>query len=308
MKRKILMMTLIVCLIISMSACTTNTSGDEGNSNGDATTYPLTITDDLGNEVTFDAAPEKIVSVAPSNTEILFALELEDKLVGRSDYCNYPEEAASIESVGSYAEPNTESIINLDPDVVFSFTSVPEDAKQLLEGAGMKVVIFNPANIDGVLSNIEVIGKICNVQEKSAEIIDTMKNKRQGIMDKIATQETKTVFIDLGSFYSVGPKSFIDSILVELNVNNVAGDAETQWPQLSLEKIIEANPDVYISTYSSLEDLQAINGLEVIDAFKNDGVIVIPWGTAENDIVQRPGPRIIDGLEIYAKSIYPDAF
>ncbi|MFZ7119934.1 MAG: ABC transporter substrate-binding protein [Eubacteriaceae bacterium] len=297
----------ILLLVFSLSACNTGTNSGDANTSLD-TTYPLTITDDLGNEVTFDEAPEKIVSVAPSNTEMLFALGLGDKVVGRSEYCNYPEEVASIDTVGTYSAPNTELIIDLAPDVLFSHSSVPDDIKLLLEDAGIKVVIFNPANIDGVLNNINTVGKICDVQDTSQEVVSAMETKRQEIIEKIQGQESKKVFVDLGTLYSVGPGSFIDSILQELNVINIAGDAETQWPQLSAEKIVDENPQIYISTFTSLEDLQATDGFESIDAFKNDNVVIIPWGTPENDMIQRPSVRVIDGLEIYAKAIFPSAF
>lgn len=311
--KKILIPMLIVFLVFGITACTgengNDDTGDSGNTDNTVTSYPLTITDDLGNDVTFDSTPEKIVCVSPGHTEALFALDLGDKIVGRDNYSNYPSQAEAIEVVGDYSAPNTEAIINVAPDVLFSFPSVPEDAKALLEGAGIKVVVFNPADIDGVMDNIKTIGKILNVQEKAENLVNDMQSKREEITNKVKDLDQPKVFIDISpGFWSVGPNTFMGSIVDELGGVNIAGDADNDYPQLSLEKVIEQNPDVYISTGTSLEELEAYEGIDNINAFKNDQVTVIPWGTEENDIVQRPGPRIIDGFEIYAKAMYPEAF
>lgn len=311
--KKILIFIAIIFMTFTWTAC--SNAGNEEKANNENTTgettetaYPLTITDDLGNEVTFEKAPEKIISVAASNTEILFALGLGDQIIGRDEYSYYPEEAKEIEVVGDYSGPNTELIIDLAPEVVFAQSSVPDDIKQLLESSGIKVVIFNPSDIDGVLNNIETVGQIANVQEEAKKLIDNMENKRQEIVEKAEGVEERKVFIDLGDFYSVGPNSFIDSMLQEINVVNIAGEADTPYPEMSLEKIIEANPDVYITTFTPEEEIKKIEGIESINAFKNNSIIEIPSGTPENDMIQRPGSRVVDGLEIYAKAIYPEAF
>ncbi|MBS4534101.1 ABC transporter substrate-binding protein [Clostridium sp. D2Q-14] len=312
--KKVLILIMVVLMVFTWTACSNSDGKDNTSNNGDnniestETVYPLTVVDDLGNEVIFEKAPEKIVSISPSNTEILFALGLGDKVIGRDNYSNYPEEAQDIEVVGDYDGPNTEAIIDLDPNVVFAFRSIPEDIKQLLEASEIKLVVFNSSSIDDVFKSIETIGQITNVKEKSDEVIDNMKNEREEIITKLKDVKSKKVFIDLGDFYSVGPDSFIDSMLQEINASNIASDADTPYPQLSLEKVIEANPDIYISTFTSAEDIKKLEGIQAIDAFKNDDIVEITSGTPENDIIQRPGPRVIDGLEIYAKAIYPEVF
>lgn len=302
-----LILLLSVMVVISFAACG-NVADENKSGEASASKYPLTIKDDLGNEVIIESEPEKIVSVAPSNTEIIFALEQGEKLVGRSEYCNYPEEAMDIEIVGGFSGPNTELILELEPDVVFAAGSVPEEAKTLLEGSGIKVIVFNPENIDGVLDNIILTGEILNVSDSATDLVEGLKEKRQEIVEKVAGEESKRVFIDLGGFVSAGSGSFIDSILLELGAENVASAGDGQWPTLTLEQVVDADPEVYISLYPSLEELNEIAGLNEISAFKNEQAVVIPWGIEENDVVQRPGPRIIDGLEVYAKTIYPLVF
>lgn len=314
--KKVFIVIMIVFLTFTWTACS-NTTHKENTTVGekenttieeDKTTYPITITDDLGNKVTFEKAPKKIVSVAPSNTEILFALGLGDKVVGRDNYSNYPKEAQEIEVVGDFSGPNVEKIIDLSPDVVFAFSGIPEDAKKLLENSNIKVIVFYPSNIDGVLKNIETVGEIFNVQEEANKVAENMQKKRKEILEKVKNVEKKKVFIDIGDFYSAGPNSFIDSMLEEIHAENIAKDADTQYPQLSLEKIIESNPDVYITISTSKEEIKKLEGIQSINAFKNNNIIEIPMGTEENDMIQRSGPRIVDGLEILAKAIYPEAF
>lgn len=314
--KKILIFTAVILMTFMWTACSDVGNGEETADNENEgvsveateTTYPLTVTDDLGNKVTFEKAPEKIVSVAASNTEMLFALGLGDQIIGRDEYSNYPEEAQEIEVVGDYNGPNTELIVDLAPDVLFAHSSVPEDTKQLLESSGIQVVIFNPSNIDGVEKNIETVGQIANAQEEANKLVEDMESKRKEVIEKVQEVEERKVFIDLGDFYTVGPNSFIDSMLQEINVVNIAGQADTSYPEMSLEKIIEENPDVYITTFTPEEEIKKIEGIESMDVFKNDHIVEISSGTPENDMVQRPGPRIVDGLEIYARAIYPEAF
>lgn len=311
--KKMIILIAVILMAFTWTACS-NTDKDSGSNNGkeearpNETTYPLTIKDDLGNEVLFEKQPEKIVSVAPANTETIFALGLGDKLVGRTEYCNYPQEAADVPVVGAFSGPNTELIIDSGADVVLAQSTVPEDVKQLLEASGIKVVVFNPVDIDGVFDNIKQIGVITNSQVKASELLETMSSKRAEIVAKVKDVEPKKVFVDLGGFVSVGPTSFIDSLLKEINVLNIAADADSAWPTLSLEKIIESNPDVYISTYTTLEEIKSIKGMEAVEAYKNDDIYNIAWGTEEHDMIQRPGPRVINGLETYVKTIYPDLY
>ncbi len=304
---KSLVLFLAFAMLISFAACSNSEGGDQTGGSSDSI-YPLTITDDLGNEVVIESEPEKIVSVAPSSTEIIFELGLGEKLVGRSEFCNYPEEAAEVEVVGGFSGPNTELILELEPDVLFAAGSVPEEEKALLEGSGIKVIVYNPEDIDGVLKNIELTGKVLNVSETASDIVESLQAKRQEIVSMVSGEEAKRVFIDLGSFISAGSGSFIDSILSELGAENVAAKGEGQWPTLTLEQVVDANPQVYISLYPTIEELNETPGLSEVSAFQNDQVVVIPWGIEEHDFVQRPGPRVIQGLELYAEIIYPSLF
>lgn len=307
--RKSLIMLMLMSFIITLGGCTSSKQGSNNAAAPGNTTYPLSITDDAGNKVTIEKEPSKIVSTAPSTTETLFALGLGSKVVGRSEQDNYPVEAQKVTVVGGFSGPNTELITKLAPDVIFTVKgTMSDEAKKLLESAGIKVVIFNPQNIDGVFADIKLAGEICNVQVKAKEVTDSMNTKRQEVISKIKDVKSKKVFVDLGSFFSAGNGSFIDSMLKELKAENVAEKSSGEWPQLTLEQVVNADPEVYISLQVPLKDLNNIAGVSGIKAFKDGNVKVMAPGTIENDLMLRPGPRVIDGFEIYAKAIYPEAF
>lgn len=316
--KKIAVLMLVALMAFTWTACSTNTPKEEikeeetpttETNKGTETTYPFTFKDTSDNEVTLEKAPEKIVSVSASITETLFAVGLGDQIIGRDEFSNYPEETKDIKVVGNYVEPNTELIIDLEPEVLFVSAPMPDDATQLIEGAGIKtIVISDQTDVDGVLENIKLVGEIGNVQEKANELVKDLEAKRKEVVDKVKDTEEKKVFVDLQGFVSVGANTFIDSMLQEVNAVNIAADSDTAWPTLTLEKIVDANPDVYISLYPTVEEIKANGGLKSLAAVENDNIIHFPWGTEENDILSRSGPRVMRGLEFLAKAIHPEAF
>lgn len=316
--KKVLILVLVTLMAFTWTACSNDKSQqgstEEENtitesSNGTETTYPFTFKDTAGNEITLERVPERIVSVSASITETLFAVGLGDQIVGRDEFSNYPEETKEIEVVGNYVEPNTELIIDLEPEVLFVSSPMPEDATQLIEAAGIKtIVISDQTDVDGVLKNIQLIGKIGNVQEIANKLVEDLEVQRKEVVDKVKGTEDKKVFVDLQGFVSVGPDTFIDSMLQEINAVNIASDSDTAWPTLTLEKIVEENPDIYISMYPTVEEIKSNGGLQSVTAVKDDKIIYFPWGTEENDILSRSGPRVMKGLEFLAKAIHPEAF
>lgn len=298
-----------VIVIAMLALCMGIVVGCSGNGADGGSSGGLTVTDDLGNTVTFDKTPEKIVSLAPATTEIVFALDAGEMLVGRTDYCDYPEEAKSVESIGNYDAPNIEKIVSLSPDLVLATEYMSDDVKQQVEATGAKVLIFTQVDIAGIEANIEMIAQVIDKEDKGKDLVSTMEEKRQNIIEKAKTVNPQNkVFIDLGSFYSVGKGSLQDSMLTDINAVNIAKDAGTAWPQLTAEKIIADNPDVYISLFSSVEEIKANPGFDQINAIKNNRLVYYDGLGNEASMMQRPGPRIVDGLELLAKAVYPDVF
>jgi len=152
-------------------------------------------------------------------------------------------------------------------------------------------------------------GELTNANDKAKTVVTKMTTDRQDIIDKAKTASVqKSVFIDVGDFFSAGPGSMLDSMLTDINAKNIASDATTPWPQLSTEQVIASNPDVYISLYNSPDEVKATPGFDKITAVKNNAIAYYAFLSPEADLVQRPGPRIVQGLALLAADVYPDLF
>lgn len=288
-------------LLTSAFGCSTVVFAEEG-------TFPITVTDDMGNEVTLDEAPESIVSLAPVNTEILFAIGAGDIVTGRTEYCNYPEEAQDVDAIGTYAEPNMELILSKSPDLVIATGYIDDSIRQQLEENGTAVFITNANDLETAEKDIETIGKLIGYETEAAEVTADMEKEWEALSVQLEdVSETKSAFVDIGSLYSAGPDSLLDNSLKLLNVTNIAADADSQWPQLSAETVVDADPDVYISLFSPLEDIMETAGLSELTCLNSeDGFIYIDGSSEIGDIVQRPGPRYVEGLKTLAEMIYPE--
>ena len=315
MKKRVLksLLAVLVCTALAFGAAGCTQKDQESNGASGAvtgeTSYPISITDDLGNNVEITKEPAKIVSLSPANTEILFALGVGDKVVGRTDYCNYPEEAVKVETIGDYNNPNVEKIISLAPDVVLAGDLISDDIRSQIEATGAKVLTYTPMSVDAVESTIINTGKIVNANDKAKEITDSMTKKYDEIKEKAtAANPQKSVFIDIGDYYSAGDNSLLGNMLKDINAKNIASDAGTDWPQLSVEQIIAKNPDVYVSFFTKPEDIKKVPGFDQVSAVKNDAIVYYEMLSPDSDLIQRPGPRIADGLELLATAVYPDQF
>lgn len=270
--------------------------------------FPVTVMDDFGNEVTLEKAPESIVSLAPVDTEILFALGAGDSVTGRTDYCNYPEEAADVDSIGTYMEPNMELILSKSPDLVVASGFIDDNIRQQLEENGTAIFITNASDLESTEKNIETLGKLIGHDAEAEEVVKNMEDEWTDLSAELENvKEEKSAFIDIGSLYSAGSSSLLDNSMQMIKVENVAADADSAWPQLSAEAVVEANPDVYISLYSTLEDVQQTAGLSDLACLNEDGgFIYIDDSSVEGDMIQRPGPRYVEGLKVLAELVYPE--
>ncbi|MEG2418578.1 MAG: helical backbone metal receptor [Eubacterium sp.] len=295
-------------IVLAVSGCQSNsgTSGKVEVVSGQ-TSYPLTITDDLGTEVTLDAQPERIVSLSPANTEIVFALGEGNRLVGRTDYCNYPTEAAAVASIGDYNAPNVEKIVGLSPDLVLATDFIDDNVRKQLENTGAKVVVFSAASIDGVMGDIVITGKLINANDAAKTVVEGMEAERKKLVDACAgVSVQKSVFIDLGDYYSAGNGSLLGSMMDEINVKNIAATGDAAWPQLSVEQIIADNPDVYISFLNTAKSIAVVPGFNQVTAIAKGQIYAYGMTSPEADLMQRPGPRIVEGLRLFVQDIYPD--
>ncbi|MDA8187780.1 MAG: cobalamin-binding protein [Dehalococcoidales bacterium] len=271
--------------------------------------FPLSITDDAGRTVKIEKPAKRIVSLAPSNTEILFALGLGDSVVGVDDYSNYPNEAKSKEKVGSFADTSIEKVVALEPDLVLATNIHVKTVVPKLETRGLATVVVQPKNLARLLDNIRTVGTLAGKAREAETLADGLQRRVEDIANKTKTASSRPrVFFELDAkLYTVGPGTFADDMIDKAGGANIAADAKTEWPQLSLEAIVLKDPDiVFLADHGFGETVDKVKGRpgwEKITAVRNDRVIPL-----DPDLVNRPGPRAVDGLDLMARALHPESF
>ncbi|QMT18198.1 ABC transporter substrate-binding protein [Planococcus maritimus] len=278
----------------------TDTSGDT----------PYTVTDDRGEDIEFEQAPETIVSLIPSNTEIVFALGAGEQLVGVTDFDNYPEAAQEIERVSDSVEFNAEKIIQLDPDVVLAYsTGEAPPALSQLEDADIPVFVIQSAtSFDEVYGDIEQIASVLAKEDQGAEVIEGIQTQIEDVQERLAAvDEQKEVYVEISpspEIYTTGKSTFMQEILDHANVTNVFEDLEG-WPNISEEEVITRDPEIILTTVSYVEDavgdIEARDSWSAVEAIENGEVHFI-----DSDITSRPGPRIGEAVQLVAETVYPE--
>jgi iron complex transport system substrate-binding protein len=272
---------------------------------------PITVVDDTGEQIVLEKPAERIISAAPSNTEVLFALGLEEKVIGVSDIDDYPEEVKEKERVGGLYDLNVEKIISLQPDLVLTISGA-EEAIALLQDKGIVVYTAEPETLDQALENIRKIGQLTGADAQAEELISQMQEDIDAVKSKVADipeEKRPKVFWQVWNdpLMSAGQDTFISDLIVTAGgVNILALDGLTGWPQYSVEKVIEHNPDVIIAPESLsptpdviLQDAR----FSTVRAVQEKRVYVVP-----DNLVVRPGPRVTQGLYLIAKAIHPELF
>lgn len=289
--------TILLVVAMGISGCIT----DDG---------PQTVdyTDDTGRTVTIGGTVEAVVSLAPANTEILFALGAGDMVVGDTEFCNYPEEAVAIENVGGFSTVNVERIIELEPDIVFGEAG-HEDVAAQLEDAGIPVYMTKAVDFDTVMDNISVIGEIVGKSDEAAQLVADLESRIDAVTsvtDSITDKKDVLYLLWNDPIMSAGPGTFINDVISSAGGANIAAESGTAWPVLDMESVIVADPDVIIlaphgGSGISKEDLMADPAWSTINAIEDGNVFEMSNG----DIILRPGPRIIDALEEVYGMLYP---
>ncbi|MED4752207.1 ABC transporter substrate-binding protein [Brevibacillus choshinensis] len=276
------------------------------------TMYPLTVTDATGKEVTFPKAPTRIVSTSPAETEILFALDLDQQIVGVSDYDDYPEAAKSKPKVGGVVKPNEEAILSQSPDLVIGGISMEKPVADKLKTLGMPVYVTQPKKLDDIMANILVMGTITNRQVQAEQLVAQMKEDIARVTEAVKNvkpEEKKKVYLEFSPGWTVGKGEFMDELITLAGATNIASDTKG-WNPISEEKIVKDDPDVILyakgitddKTGKQLEDIiKNRSGWDRMKAIRDQQI----YGMDQN-ILSRPGPRITQGLIDVAKAIYPD--
>ncbi|MCS6873411.1 MAG: cobalamin-binding protein [Pyrinomonadaceae bacterium] len=256
--------------------------------------------DDLGRQVKLPKRVERVVSLAPSLTEIIFAVKAEDKLVGVTTYCDFPEPAREIEKVGDTIRPSLERIISLKPDVVFvSTASQLEGFVRLLEQKGISVFVTNPSSIEKILENIEVIGKIVERDNEAQSLVEQLRKRIERVEEKSKDLSRPRVFVQIDkSLFTVGKDSFITDLIRKAGGISVTENIENSYPKVSKETALSLNPEVIILP-DSPDNGEPNEVFSNSDAVRNGRVYKI-----NSDVLSRPGPRIVDALEQVSEMIH----
>lgn len=287
------------------------TSDTDSKTNSTEESGPYTVVDDRGQEVTFEEVPEKIVSLQPSNTEILFELGVGDQIIGASEYDTYPEEALKIERVTDSMTVNTERIIELNPDVVFAYTTGEEAQIDQLESAGLKVFVIQSAtSINDVYGDIEQMAEVMGVEKEGKQVVEEIQSQIATVQEKTKSiEQKKKVYFEISpapDIWSIGSGTFQQEMIEAAGVENIYADQQG-WFAVTEEDLITRNPEAIVSTVNYIEDpkgeILAREGWSTISAVQNKEVYLL-----NADIMDRPGPRIGEAVEMIAQTIYPELF
>jgi len=274
---------------------------------------PGTYTDDMGRPVAIDQLPERLVSFGPNITEILFALGLEEKVVGVSSYSDYPAAAESKPKIGDAFNPSLEKIVDLEPDLVL--TVKQEQLNKELDDLGIKFMVLDPADIDDILRDIELVGEITGTAREAEELVEDMRESISQVTTLVEGSPEASVFFivdatDLALPWTAGSGSFIDALITKAGGENIAGETPGAWVQFSLEQIVSSDPDIIvIQTMTggiptvSKEELEEHPVWGKLTAVKQGRICFV-----DGDLVSRPGPRIVRGLSEMAKAIHRELF
>jgi iron complex transport system substrate-binding protein len=277
--------------------------------------FPMTITDDLGRKVQIDKLPQRIVSLAPSNTEIVYALGLEDKLVGTTDYDDYPEAAKSKPRVSSYTTPDLEKVVAVQPDLILAESIDEKTALPAMEQLGLTVIVTSATSIDTILNDIKMIGEINGKSQEAAALVDSLNARIQAVVSKTDTltpeQRPRVLYVIWNDpIWTMGGNTYTDDLISKAGGVNIFSKDFEKSRIVSLESIIEKDPQVILVSGMATSKDMIYNGimkdsrLSGVSAISNNRVYKI----SDANLTERPGPRIVDGLEEVARLLHPEIF
>ncbi|MDH5365231.1 MAG: cobalamin-binding protein, partial [Dehalococcoidia bacterium] len=263
------------------------------------------VFDDLDRLVAINGTPQRIVSLAPSNTEILFALGLGEKVVGVTDWCDYPPEALEKEKVGSYDTPDIEKIVALTPDLILVAYGTTMDVINNLVGLGLTVFGIKTTDLDDVLNDIKTVGEITDKEVEAQALTSEMESRIQAVTDATSELEQRPrVFYIVwhDPLWTAGSGTFIHELIEKGGGVNICQNI-TGYTTISIEEVVARNPEVIITSEWSFEWASNATELQGTNASQEGRIY-----QGDDDLVQRPGPRLVEGLEWFAYFIHPEIF
>jgi iron complex transport system substrate-binding protein len=300
-KKRIVSLLLALAMIFALAGCTSSEPAQPAEpSEPEASGSAITVTDMTGREITLDEPATRVVALSAADCEFLYAVGAGDTLVGRGEYCDYPAEVLDVPSVQSGYDTNIEQIIALEPQVLLMSTMAQtEEQVAALEEAGIKVVVSDAQDIEGVYTALEMIGTLMGKEKEAEQVITTMQLQFHELSES-ASGQGKTVYFEVSpleyGLWTAGKGTFMNEIAEMLGMKNVFDDVEG-WAEISEEQVLERNPD-YIVTITMYfgegptpeEEIMARPGWENVTAVQNGAILNL-----QNNELSRPTPRLTDG-------------
>ncbi len=270
--------------------------------------FPITVIDSLGRKVTIEHLPQRIVSLAPSNTEILFALGLDDRIAGVTDYCDYPEKAKLKQHVAGYMTPDLEKLVMIAPDLVLAESIHEKTVLPALEKVGLKVIVLSSHTMDEIINNITLVGQVTGSSAAASRLTGQLSARINTITSKTATlpvdKRLRVMYVIwYDPVWTMGGKTYIDDLITKAGGINIFSTDFEKSRIVSPESIVNKNPQVVIVTGMGASadaiagNLKQQNWMQSTEAIKNNRV----YKLSDSNLIERPGPRIVDGLEEVAK-------
>lgn len=292
---------LLLWLLLLLPACTPPPKS--------ATENLREITDDAGRRVSLPQRVDRVISLAPNLTEIVFAIGAGDRLVGRTTYCDYPAEAKAVAEIGDTLHPSLERIISLKPQLVLiSTASQLEVFTQQLQNQNIAVFVTDPHDLDGVFRSIEQVGLLLGHEEQAKLLVQKLRERANAVEQAVKQKPAIRVFYQLSAepLYTAGHDAFVTDLIRRAGAVSVTADVPGAWPKYSNESALAAKPEaIILPTGGSM----GTGNLTVTEALRHSPAVIAGRVYKINDDhLVRPGPRALDGLEEMARALHADAF
>ncbi len=268
------------------------------------------LTDEIGRKVQVPQEVNRVVSLAPNLTEIVFALGDGNRLAGDTDYCDYPAEALQKPHVGGPVNPNLEEVVALKPDVVLATSINRRETVRALDGIGVPVYIVNPHSVEEMIASVEHIGSAIGTEKSAATLAGDLRARLADLDRRLAGAAARRVLFIVWTdpLISVGRDTFIADALRRAGGRSVV-DTKTEWPHVGMEEIVRLQPEFLVfasahggDTQRDIDELRTRPGWKNLRAMQRGDIVVV------SDAINRPAPRMVDAIEQLARALHPEAF
>jgi len=299
----------VIFLIVSGGAVPAQTRVTQAESPANASAT-RTFTDEIGRRVNVPLKVNRIVSLAPNLTEIVFALKEENHLAGDTDFCDYPPEAARKPRVGGPVNPNLEEIVKLRPDLILATSINRRETVDALNRLGLPVYITDPHSVDEMIASVERIGNVLGVEKSAATLVENLRARLAELDRRLAHAAPRRALFVVWTtpLISIGRGTFIADALRHAGARSVV-ETDSEWPRINLEEIVRLQPEFLVfasahagDTHQDIDALRSRPGWRDLDAMRQEKIVIV------SDAIIRPVPRIVDAIEQLARSLHPEAF